>query len=314
MKSGADALLTSEPQPQASNQRPKHGEGRGYLRDRIFGPLGRSLMHALPENRLGDKLFAWINFVRFHRRLPSDANTYNDVLYRIKTTDDIIDPLRVLVSDKEFLKLYVKAIAGERYNVPTIDVIRSTEAVDACEFPDQCCIKPTHASGRVILRRHGEPVDREKIKGWFRINYYRIGREANYRLLRPKVIVEPLLFGSANVEDYKIFCVNGAPRIIQVDVDRYIGHKRKYYDADWMEQDFSIKYPRTDKTLARPKNLDEMLALAAELSKHFWFVRVDLYSDGEKIYVGELTHCADNADGRFMPRAAERAMSASLFR
>jgi TupA-like ATPgrasp len=301
---------TQEPQSPAARPR----EGRGCLRGRIVGPLGRSLMRALPENRLGDKVFAWINFVRFHRRLPSDAKRYNDVLYRIKTTNEILDPLRVLVSDKELLKLYVSAVVGDQYNVPTIDIIRSVEAVDACEFPAQCAIKPTHASGRVILRRHGEPVDREEIKSWFRINYYRVGREANYRLLRPKVIVEPLLFGSSNVEDYKIFCVDGAPRIIQVDVDRYVGHKRKYFDADWTEQDFSIKYPRTDKILPRPSNLAEMLAVASRLSRDLWFVRVDLYSDGEKIYVGELTHCADNADGRFMPRAAEEIMSARLFR
>ena len=50
---------------------------------------------------------------------------YNDVLHRIKTSDDIIDPLRVFVSDKEYLKLYVRATLGDRYVVPTIDVIRS---------------------------------------------------------------------------------------------------------------------------------------------------------------------------------------------
>jgi hypothetical protein len=279
----------------------------------VFGPLGRSLMRALPANRFGDRVFAWINFVRFHRRLPSDAKLYNHVLHRIKTTNDILDPLRVFVSDKEFLKLYVKAVAGDSYNVPTLAVLRSPEEVDAYEFPAQCCIKPTHASGRVILRKHGEPVDKERIKGWFGINYYRVGREANYRLLRPKVIVEPLIFGSSNVEDYKIFCVGGEPRIIQVDVDRYIGHQRKYFDAQWTEQEFSIKYPRTDRTLPRPGNLTQMLAVAAELSRNFWFVRVDLYSDGEQIYVGELTHCADNADGRFVPPSGEKIMSAALF-
>jgi hypothetical protein len=103
------------------------------------------------------------------------------------------------------------------------------------------------------------------------------------------------------------------PRIIQVDVDRYIRHKRKYFDAEWTEQDFSIKYPRTDKTLATPRNLTEMLALAAELSRNFWFVRVDLYSDGAQIHVGELTHCPGNANESFMPRAAEKVMSAALF-
>src|SRR5690606_7574589 len=101
------------------------------------------------------------------------------------------------------------------------------------------CIKATHTSGCVILRKQGEPIDRAYIKSWFGLNYYHMCREANYQRLKPKVIVEPLVFGDSNIQDYKIFCVNGQPRLIQVDVDRYIEHKRKYFDAGWNEQDFS---------------------------------------------------------------------------
>jgi hypothetical protein len=282
-------------------------------RKRVLGPLYRTLLRSLPENRFGDRMAACIRFVRHHGRLPRNAMTYNDVLYRIKTSADILDPLRVFVSDKELVKLYVKAVVGDEYNVPTIDVIRKVEAVDTYEFPPDCCIKPTHASGRVILRRNGAPVDRPTIKSWFRINHYRIGREANYKTLEPKVIIEPLIFGSSNVEDYKIFCLNGVPRLIQVDVDRYIGHKRRYFDADWRDLDFSIKYPRSDKTVPRPPNLAAMLAIAAALSKHFGFVRIDLYSDGNQLLVGEITHVADNADGRFIPLAAEKIVSDFVF-
>jgi hypothetical protein len=98
-----------------------------------------------------------------------------------------------------------------------------------------------------------------------------------------------------------------------VDVDRYVGHKRKYFDAQWNEQDFSIKYPRTEQIIPRPENLAEMLAVAAQLSKAFGFVRVDLYSNDKQVYVGELTHCADNCDGKFMPASAERRVSDYLF-
>ncbi len=118
---------------------------------------------------------------RKHRRWPGDALLWNDVRYRIKTSNEILDPLSVFVSDKEHGKHYVKAIVGDEHNVPT------------------------HASAEVILRRSGEPIDRERIKRWFALNYF-AGREINYRLLRPKVIVEPLIFDSDNVEDYKIFC------------------------------------------------------------------------------------------------------------
>jgi TupA-like ATPgrasp len=287
---------------------------RPSLLKRVFRPAYRTLKGWLPENRFGDRLFAFIKFVRFQRRLPSGAAMYNDVFYGIKTSPEILDPLRVFVTDKEFVKLYVKAVVGDEYNVPTIDVIRTIEAVDTYEFPVSCCIKPTHASGRVVFRRNGEPVDRQKIKSWFHTNYYLVNREANYKPLRPKVIIEPLIFNSSNVEDFKIFCFKGAPKIIQVDVDRHTEHKRQYFDVDWNELGFSVKYPRSDKTLARPGNLAEMLSVAAELSKRFWLVRVDLYSDGAKVLVGELTHCADDADGRFMPAAAEAAVSDHIFR
>jgi hypothetical protein len=289
------------------------GRSKASLLKRVLKPVYKSFMRAIPETRFGDRLFSCIKFVRYHQRLPSDAKTYNDVLYKIKTTNEILDPLRVFVSDKEFVKLYVKAIVGDEYNVPTIDVIRNIEAIDMYEFPARCCIKPTHASGRVVIRRNGEQVDREKIKSWF-INHYHINREANYKMLRPKVIIEPLIFDSSSVEDYKIFCVKGTPKIIQVDVDRHIEHKRKYFDANWRELDFSIKYPRTDQALARPENFPEMLAVAAELSKNFWFVRIDLYSNGSKLLVGEITHCADSADGKFTSEAAEKTVSDYMFR
>ena len=90
--------------------------------------------------------------------------TFNDVLYRIKTTDEILDPLRVFVTDKEFVKLYVKAVIGDEYNVPTLAVLRSIDEVRAYSFPPQCCIKATHSCDKVIVRRDSGPIDYNKIE------------------------------------------------------------------------------------------------------------------------------------------------------
>ena len=114
--------------------------GRRSSFRRASGSLYRTLVRALPHNRFGDKLFALVEFIKFHNRLPTRASTYNDVLYRIKASDDILDPLRVFVSDKEFVKLYVKAVVGDEYNVPTIDIIRSAAALDTSVFPAPCVI------------------------------------------------------------------------------------------------------------------------------------------------------------------------------
>src|SRR5688572_32797965 len=117
---------------------------------KMVGKFLRALL-ALPHNRAGDKLASYARFVATHRRFPSDGKLFNDVLFKIKTSDEILDPLRVFVSDKEFVKLYVKAVVGEQYNIPTLAVLRSVQDVDNYDFPASCCIKATHASGRVIL-------------------------------------------------------------------------------------------------------------------------------------------------------------------
>lgn len=271
------------------------------------------LRRFLPFNETGDRLYHRLNFMRKHRRAPNGAMLWNDVWYRLKTSDEILEPLRVFVSDKEHVKQFVREKLGDEYNVPTIAVLRSPREVDSFDFPPDCCVKPTHASGQVILRKDGAPIDRERIKRWFDIDYYHAGREWNYRGLEAKVIVEPLIFGGTNVEDFKIFCFNGDPRLIQVDIDRYVNHTRKFFDVNWVEQDFSILYPRSGADFPRPASLEKMLEVARTLSAPFSFVRIDLYSDGEQVLVGEITNCSENAGGIFVPRQAEKQASELMF-
>jgi hypothetical protein len=273
-----------------------------------------TLIKMLPRNRWGDRLFSFINFVIQHKRFPSNQLIFNDFLYRIKTTDEILNPLRVFVSDKEFVKLYVKAIVGDQYNVPTIAVLKSIEEVKNFSFPSKCCIKPTQASGEVILRKNGEPVDVSEIEKWFAINYYESGREANYKMLKPKIIVEPLIFDKSDVEDYKFFCFNGKARFVQVDIDRRSNHKRKFFDSNWNELDFSILYPKTTSHIHKPENFDEMINIAETLSQKFSLLRVDLYSSGMSLYVGELTNCHGNASEKFIPLSSELIASQLLFK
>lgn len=274
-------------------------------------------MKSLPENRFGDKLFSLIRFIDSHKRLPARTKTFNDVLYRAKTSEEMLDPLRVFVSDKEFVKLYVKAVVGDQYNVPTIDVLRSVEAVDSYDFPAACCIKATHASGRLILRTHGEPVDKDRIRSWFDLNYYRVRREPNYKNLKPKVIVEPLIFDSDNVSDYRVFCYDGKVKMIMIDMDirNKPERRRLLFDANWNVLPCSLGYPKSEKSLPRPANFEEMVYVAERLSERFeGVIRVDLYTDGEKVLVGEVTNTHADASQSFIPRSGESLVSELIFR
>src|SRR4051812_11969751 len=113
------------------------------------------LRRRLPYKRHYDNLYHRLLFLKKHHRWPGNRMLWNDVWFRIKTSGEILDPLRVYVSDKEHVKQYVREIVGDEHNVPTLGVLRSPEDVDAFDFPARCCIKPTQASAQVILRTAG---------------------------------------------------------------------------------------------------------------------------------------------------------------
>jgi hypothetical protein len=97
--------------------------------------------------------------------------------------------------------------------------------------------------------------------------------------------------------DYKFFCFDGVPKIIDVVERRFSGSKfsDSYFDMNWKQYDVSWSdwpgeegYPAGSPT--KPENFDELIRVASKLSKPFDFVRVDLYSISGRIYFGEFTH------------------------
>lgn len=273
----------------------------------------RTFLDSLPQTRTFDYLISLLIFWRKHKRFPKvNGGLFNDSLFYLKTGDEILDPLRVYVSDKEFVKRYVTQTIGDAYNVPTLGVVRSLEKAYRYSFPQNCVIKPTHMSGPVMFRRNGSAIDYDLIERWFKSNYYLSGREANYRQLRPKLIIEPFIFEKERVEDYKFFCVNGRPGAIQVDGARHIRHTRNFYTPDWQELPFTSSHPK-GPPIKRPDNLSEMLEIASVLSRDFSFIRVDLYSDDKSILVGELTNCPGNSSSRFKPVEGEAHLTRLLY-
>lgn len=268
----------------------------------------------LPFTPMGDRIstFAW--FLRCHKRWPRPARLlYQDVLYQLKTSGELSTPLRVNTADKALVKDYVRDKVGPEFNVPTIAVLDSLDAALRYDFPTRCVIKPTHLSGPVILRREGEPIDRSVFETWFSDNYYFRTRERQYYTLIPKIIVEEFVFDEENPKDFKFFCYNGKPGMIQVHRDRFTKMTKNIYDTRWNRLPFEVTYPRSEDPDPKPKNLDQMLDLAAKLSREFGFVRIDLYSNGVDTVLGEITHVPGNLRSHFYPRSGEKLASELLF-
>lgn len=258
------------------------------------------LREHLPQDREGDLLYSLISFIRSHARQPSENRIFNDVLFHINSGNEILNPLRVFVTDKEHCKQYVKSVLGDEVNVPTLAVLHNEVELADFRFPERCVIKPTHASGEVMILQAGGGLDMPRLKSWFALNYYHMTREANYRYLQPKIIVEPILFDNPKLSDIKIFCLNGKAKLIFVDIHLDGRHLRKFYDIDWNPLNFALRYPNPPQLVVRrPLNFTAMLEAAERLSRQFSFVRIDLYSDSRRFYVGEITNCSGAGLAKF---------------
>lgn len=172
--------------------------------------------------------------------------------------------------------------------------------IDFNKLPNEFVIKSTDGGGgeNILICKNKEELDidstRKKIKGWKNKKDINAGREWAYTQIdKSRYIIEQLLVNENNPEagisDYKIFCFNGKPYCIVYDVDRYIGHKRNFYDTNWNCLNVSSDCPNFVDDMLKPEGLKEMLSVAEKLSSDFPFVRVDLYYLNHQVYFGELT-------------------------
>ena len=270
-----------------------------------------ALRRLLPHNPSGDFIYALWLFRLHQGRLPDRRcpRRYNDRLFAMKTDGTLFDPLRQFITDKEYVKHYIASLVGWQHTIETYKILRSPDQVDSLNlehFP--CVLKPNNSSGPVMFMTDSkQTLNRKLLKDWFEIDYYKSGREQNYKYLKPKVLVEEFFSedGKTVPSDYKILCFAGVPKIIQVDSDRYGHHVQSFYDLSWNRLRFNVGFHERVEDEPRPEMLNLMLDIAAKLSSPFSFIRVDMYCNDEDVRVGELTNCPHSANRRFDPPEAE---------
>ena len=200
--------------------------------------------------------------------------------------------------DKLQVRDYIKDKGLEDILVTLYGYYANIEQVDFDSLPEQFVIKTTNGGGGLNVavvtdkKKFLESEDKTKLIAKPSLKNSG-GREWAYYGLEPGIIVEELLVNTekpeAGVNDYKFFCFNGKVECIVVDIDRYIGHKRNFYDASWNNLDVISDCEATDREIPMPENFELMKQIAEKLSEDFPFVRVDLYNINGKIYFGELT-------------------------
>ena len=250
----------------------------------IFGKLipDKTYIKLQYRLRLGKKL----NLK--HPVLFNEKIQYAKLYYRNPELKELVDKYEV--------RKYVERKIGKKYLTELYGVYNCVDEIPFDELPEKFVMKLTNGSSYNYICPLKDSKTRSEIeyrfKKWMTVDFYMLGREWAYKDVRNRIICEELLETNDRhgLNDYKIFCFNGIPKIIQVDFSRFVNHKRNFYTPEWKFVDEVVEYdndPTAD--IPKPVNLNEMLECAKILSEGFPQVRVDFYDVDGRLVFGEMT-------------------------
>jgi hypothetical protein len=223
------------------------------------------------------------------------------------------NPLITLTADKYKVRTYIEQRLGKEKAkealIPLLYVTGNPEKIPFDDLPESYIIKANHSSGWNIII-NGKEIDRNEIistcKKWLKRCYGLDKNEWAYKNIKRRIVIEKLLKnGDGKIpEDYKFFIFHGVCRKVMVFFDRYSGRSASSYNRDWNFLPQSNP-DRQGLNIEKPKTYEKMLAIAEGLGEDFDFVRVDLYTIGEKVYFGEFTHYPQSGVNLKIPLAKD---------
>lgn len=247
-------------------------------------------------------------FKDMHGFAPSiiEPNTINEhIFYRKFFSFHSLPSLSNKLAAREF----VRNLVGDRFVTEMPWTGKTLDTLwDSSIQPGRYFLKANH--GNRFQLQLNIPDDLANRRGeiialadrWMNTSFGPFTGEWQYGTYAPQLFLEKFvdLKPGAFPDEYCFFCFDGHPRIIEHMSERP-ADKQALFDTAWN------MYPVTTGAnlahavpVAKPDNLQDMLTLAAKISKAFDFVRVDFYSDGkDTIVFGELTFTPGDARNKY---------------
>lgn len=217
-------------------------------------------------------------------------------------------PLMEQCADKFAVREYIQSLGYGHLLNDLLGVYDRVQDIDFAALPDRFVIKAAHGSGFNIIVKDKSELNlrhtKRMLKSWLHQNIAWSGREWVYRNMPRRIVIEKYLEDeTGGLRDYKFYCFNGEPAIMQLEVGRFTEHNtRNFYDMDWKLLPFGKELPHDPNIkVEKPEMFEEMKKIASDLCKPFQYVRVDLYQVGGKVYFGELTFFPAGGAPDFVP-------------
>ena len=249
------------------------------------------------------------NILTYGKKIDlNNPKTFNEKLQWLKLNDHNDDYMKMV--DKSLVKDYISEKIGNQYVIKTLWEGKKYIDIPYDSLPEQFVIKCTHGSHCSIIVKDKSLINKKeinkKLRKWMKRNWYWYGREWPYKELEPKIIVEQYMEDAVDKElvDYKIYCFNGEPKVVDVCGKRYSKDEKMsetYFDSNWNFLGFKTIGHEVNKSAKKPKTFDKMLEISKKLSKGIRFIRVDLYEINGRLYFGELTFFSANGFEEWEP-------------
>ena len=260
----------------------------------------------MPEEKYPEYLKDWFYKCTGEELNLDNPQTFNEKIQWMKLFDST--PLKTQLADKYLVRDWVKEKIGEEYLIPLLGVWDKFDDIDFDKLPDKFVLKANHGCAWNIIVTDKHKFDKKEAKQkfdkWIHTNFaFNAGLELHYKNIKPLIIAEEYIENDhQDLYDYKIWCFGGKAQYIQFLSERKEGLKMLFYDTAWNKQDFVYSYPRNEKNIEKPKNLELLLTLAEKLAQGFSHVRVDFYIlNNGSIKFGEMTFTSMSGACKWVP-------------
>ncbi len=228
----------------------------------------------------------------------SHPTTLNEKLMVLKHRDYMSNPLVVQCADKVGVRDYVKNKGCPEIltELCGLGVYANVKEIEWDSLPNQFALKCAHGCNMNIVIDNKELFDKDtvfkQLDYWQHIRFGYENGEWHYLYIKPRIICEKY-YGTDNGRfpvDYKLFCMNGIVRCIEVCSEREKGHAQYVFmDCNWNRLYIDRAGINREFLPEKPVSLEAMMKYAILLSKDFPFVRVDFYEFNNRPILSELT-------------------------
>lgn len=248
----------------------------------------------LPRDQYEKELCEWYQCKTGEKLDLNSPKTYNEKIQWLKLYDST--PEKTKYADKLAAKKIFIEKFGEEYVFPLLGEYQEFDEINFDQLPEQFVLKSSTGSGRnIIVTKKSDlniPLAKEHFKQWAKENYgLKPGFELHYMNIQPSILVEKYMGDLPHsLVDYRLYCFDGEPKIFWTDIySDSPNWQRNIYDIEWNLINTAISFPRMEKNVDKPVNLDKMIEFSKILSKDFCHARVDFFEVEEKLYISELT-------------------------